>query len=138
MSTSYNGRWVILSLLAAAVVVGVLVFQKPKEIDEGRLVVVPALSAQAAKGQTAFNGTCAACHGENAAGGPGGPSLVHAIYWERHHADGAIRLAVQRGVRAHHWGFGNMPPMGDKVSPQGVEDIIKFVRELQQANLTKN
>lgn len=137
MSMSTQGPWIVLGLLAAAVVAAVIAFNPPMQKDTGRTVVVPTLTPAAAKGQTAFNGVCADCHGQNAQGGPGGPSLVHTVYWPRHHADGAFRLAVRRGVRAHHWGFGNMPPQDDKVTEAEVEDIIVFIRELQRANTTK-
>ena len=91
------------------------------------------LSAPARQGQAAFNRTCASCHGENAAGGTGGPPLIHKIYEPGHHADGAIRNAVMLGVRQHHWGFGNMPPQ-ETVSGADIDAIIAFVRETQRAN----
>jgi mono/diheme cytochrome c family protein len=137
MSKSLKGPWVVVAFIAAAVIAGLIAFNPPKEKDTGHAVVVPAnLNAQARNGQAVFNRVCAECHGENAKGGPGGPSLMHAVYWPNHHADGAFRLAVKNGVRAHHWGFGNMPAQKDKVSEAEVEDIIVFVRELQRANRT--
>jgi mono/diheme cytochrome c family protein len=96
-------------------------------------VKVPVLSAAGRKGEEAFAENCAACHGENAAGGPGGPPLVHKIYTPGHHADGAFMLAVRRGVRRHHWQFGNMPPQRH-VSAEDTKAIIGYVRELQVAN----
>lgn len=94
----------------------------------------PALSAEASRGRLHFNQNCAECHGRDAAGGPGGPPLIHKIYEPSHHGDGAFRLAVQRGVAQHHWQFGNMPAMPDRVSGDQVEEIIVFIRETQRAN----
>ena len=92
------------------------------------------LSAQALIGQRGFEGLCAQCHGENAAGRQGfGPPLVHRIYEPSHHADAAFLLAAQNGVRAHHWNFGSMPPV-DGVTPADVMAITAYVRELQRAN----
>ena len=96
-------------------------------------VIVPALSERAVAGQQAFNTTCVLCHGVNAAGTNQGPPLVHKIYEPGHHADFTFRNAVSNGVPAHHWNFGNMPPVPG-VSEETVEQIICYVRELQRAN----
>ena len=73
------------------------------------------------------------CHGENATGTEQGPPLVHKIYEPGHHADASFYRAVERGVRSHHWPFGNMPPIPG-VSRKDVTRILAFVRELQRAN----
>lgn len=97
-------------------------------------VTVPELSGLAAEGRTAFDALCASCHGENAAGRQGiAPPLVHVVYEPGHHADGAFLLAATRGVRQHHWTFGDMPPVPE-ASPQDVAAITAYVRELQRAN----
>jgi mono/diheme cytochrome c family protein len=98
-------------------------------------VTLPAtLDAEERLGQTAFDAVCAACHGPNAAGRDGyGPPLVHRIYEPNHHADAAFYLAVQNGVRAHHWPFGNMPPQ-QGLTRADVTAIIAYVRALQRAN----
>jgi len=97
-------------------------------------VKLPELTRTAARGEVLFQENCAICHGDNAAGRDGiGPPLVHKIYEPGHHADGAFYLAAQQGVRAHHWPFGDMPPV-DTVTLQDVERIIAYVRELQRAN----
>ncbi len=98
-----------------------------------RTVVVPQLSAAAEIGKQAFDGNCARCHGANAAGTGNGPPLVHDYYHPGHHADGAFHLAVSRGVRQHHWNFGNMPAQ-PHVTEQQTRMIIRYVRELQEAN----
>lgn len=92
------------------------------------------LSAQARAGKQAFDAVCAACHGQNAAGKQGfGPPLVHPIYEPSHHGDGAFFVAAERGVRAHHWRFGNMPPQKG-LTRADVTGIVAYVRELQRAN----
>lgn len=93
-----------------------------------------ALSAQAQMGKRAFDATCATCHGANATGKMGfGPPLVHKIYEPSHHGDMAFLAAVQAGVRAHHWTFGNMPPQ-EGLTRSDVANIVAYVRELQRAN----
>ena len=96
-------------------------------------VIVPALSAVARNGREAFGRHCVQCHGEDAAGTASGPPLVHRVYRPAHHADVAFALAVRRGVVAHHWRFGNMPPTPMVTAPE-VEQITRYVRELQRAN----
>ena len=98
-------------------------------------VTLPAaLSEPAALGKRAFDATCAACHGANAAGVAGvGPPLVHVIYEPSHHGDAAFLLAVRNGVRAHHWRFGDMPPQPGLTGAE-VAAITAYVRELQRAN----
>lgn len=53
------------------------------------------------------------------------------MYEPGHHADGAFLFAVRNGSRAHHWSFGDMPPI-EGLSPEDVEAIIAFVREQQR------
>lgn len=98
-------------------------------------VTVPdTLSANAVIGKTAFEAKCAVCHGANAAGQDGvAPPLVHKIYEPSHHGDATFLLAAKNGVRAHHWRFGNMPPV-EGLTDGDVKMIIAYVRELQSAN----
>lgn len=98
-------------------------------------VVLPtALSDEAQIGQRAFATACASCHGENAAGQDGvAPPLIHRIYEPSHHADMAFQLAVQNGVQAHHWRFGNMPPV-EGLTRADVAAIVAYVREVQREN----
>lgn len=96
-------------------------------------VSVPALSTMASSGQAAFDTNCAACHGADAAGSNSGPPLVHDIYNPGHHRDGAFFAGARRGVRQHHWRFGNMPPQ-PQVSDREMQAIVHYVRELQLAN----
>lgn len=45
----------------------------------------------------------------------------------------AFVRAAREGVRAHHWRFGDMPPV-EGVSDADLAGIIAFVREVQRAN----
>jgi hypothetical protein len=122
---------------------------EPPEVPSGRLApraegASPASIVQVSLPQTftpselmgeqAFDAACAVCHGAIAAGIEGvAPPLVHRIYAPRHHADFAFHLAVQNGVRAHHWRFGDMPPIPG-LSRAEVTLIIDYIRALQRAN----
>lgn len=92
------------------------------------------LSENAQIGKRAFESVCADCHGQNAAGRNGmGPPLVHKVYEPSHHSDMSFFMAVENGVRSHHWRFGNMPPQKG-VTRGDVAMIVAYVRELQIAN----
>lgn len=85
-------------------------------------------------GKVAFDAKCAACHGANATGLEGlAPPLVHKIYEPSHHSDEAFYRAAQNGVQAHHWQFGNMPPV-EGLTRADVKGIVSYVRELQREN----
>ena len=98
-------------------------------------VAVPQfLSARAQFGQMTYEANCASCHGRNAAGQDGvAPPLVHIIYEPGHHGDESFQRAVARGVRAHHWRFGDMPPV-EGLTRRDVAAVVAYVRELQRAN----
>lgn len=134
------GRWLILLAVAAAAAFAILRPDRGGGKGEGAdgaplaSVEVPELSARAEAGKAAFNKSCASCHGADAGGRDGfGPPLVHPIYEPSHHGDAAFFLAAKSGVRAHHWPFGNMPPV-EGVTENAVADIVVYVRELQRAN----
>ncbi|MCR4286554.1 MAG: cytochrome c [Deltaproteobacteria bacterium] len=82
-------------------------------------------------GAALFNSRCSKCHGLKGVGTDKGPPLVHKIYEPNHHADMSFYWAAERGVRAHHWGFGDMPPV-EGVSKDDVSAIIKYIRGLQK------
>ncbi|MDO9116644.1 MAG: cytochrome c [Nitrospira sp.] len=90
--------------------------------------VVP---AEVQPGEGKFKANCAACHGGGGVGTSQGPPLVHKIYEPNHHGDAAFQRAAANGVKAHHWEFGNMPKI-DGVTPDDVDQIIKYVRWLQK------
>jgi mono/diheme cytochrome c family protein len=125
-------------ILLAAVVVGGIGIAAWQLLGDragapSRRVEVPDLSATASAGRLAFDANCAMCHGKNAGGTEQGPPLVHDIYNPGHHSDVSFQYAVRRGVQQHHWHFGNMPPL-PQVSDEQIGQIVRYVRELQQAN----
>ena len=93
----------------------------------------PAFSPTALVGQRAYDATCAKCHGANGAGTDKGPPFLHSVYNPGHHADEAFMRAVRNGVRQHHWRFGDMPAQ-PTVTASEIRQIVRYVRELQQAN----
>ncbi len=83
-------------------------------------------------GAESFTNRCAVCHGDAADGTDNGPPLVHRLYEIGHHGDHAFRNAVNNGVTAHHWTFGDMPPIPN-VHEEEINAIICHVRDLQRA-----
>ncbi len=95
---------------------------------------IPPLTESEQEGAVPYAQNCASCHGENGAGRDGvGPPLVHVIYEPSHHPDGAFYAAVQLGVRAHHWDYGDMPRQSHVTEPE-ITQIIAYIRALQRAN----
>ena len=76
----------------------------------GISVRVPDLSDTALRGAELFGANCSECHGASAGGSSQGPPLVDKI-----------------------WQFGDMDPVPG-LSPEEVNMIICYVRELQYAN----
>ncbi|MBN9890124.1 c-type cytochrome [Salipiger abyssi] len=140
--TLIAGAVVLIAAIGAAIAITWKAGEEPpKEAQapvEGAPIVsvtLPeSLSTEAQIGKRAFDAVCAACHGENAAGRQGfGPPFVHRIYEPSHHGDMAFFVAAQRGVQAHHWTFGNMPPQ-QGLTRADIAGIVTYVRELQRAN----
>ncbi|MFV2035827.1 MAG: cytochrome c [Halocynthiibacter sp.] len=97
-------------------------------------VIVPVFSPVAKSGQKVYEATCSVCHGINAAGTERGPPLIHNLYRPGHHSDAAFAQAAASGVVAHHWRYGNMPPIKGGVPETEMRWIVKYLRELQRAN----
>lgn len=115
---------------------GDTVAQEPDGSATGEMIAValPELEGNAVIGQRAFGAKCAACHGPNAGGIEGaGPPLIHKIYEPGHHGDMAFVIAATRGVKAHHWKFGDMPPV-EGITEAEVAAIVTFVRTVQVEN----
>ncbi|WP_417614869.1 c-type cytochrome [Oceanisphaera sp.] len=94
---------------------------------------VSAKLEQAQQGKLAYEDNCASCHGADLKGTRQGPPFIHKVYEPSHHGDEAFYRAVANGVRAHHWRFGDMPPVAG-VTREEVGDIIAYIREQQRAN----
>ena len=140
-----SGRWttqfaVLIALLAVAVLAvaacggdanGYGTSESP--VDEPVAVTGGDSSEARLAGEKLFIANCSMCHGENASGTAQGPPLVHEFYEPGHHPDASFVIAVARGVRQHHWQFGNMPAVPD-LSIDEIHQVICFVRELQVAD----
>lgn len=99
-----------------------------------KVTVPQALTADAEIGRTVYDAKCAVCHGPNGVGQADvAPPLVHIIYEPSHHGDEAFQRAVAQGVRAHHWKFGDMPPV-EGLTRGDVAMVVSYIRELQRAN----
>ena len=96
-------------------------------------IVIPDLSAVARDGAELFTANCSECHGATAGGSSQGPPLIDPIYEPGHHADFSFHLAVNQGSSQHHWQFGDMDPVPG-LSPEEVDKIVCYVREVQYAN----
>jgi len=101
----------------------------PSEFSE--VIMRTEIPAELETGAQLFASNCSACHGERGLGTNQGPPLVHIIYEPSHHADIAFLYAVQRGVRAHHWQFGDMPPI-PSLGMDDITEIVAYVRFLQR------
>lgn len=82
-------------------------------------------------GKLAYQDNCASCHGADLNGSRKGPPFIHKVYEPAHHGDEAFYRAAANGVRAHHWRFGDMPPV-EGISRNEVSDIIAYIREQQR------
>ena len=106
----------------------------PPPVDEIQVVIrgIAATSPpEVAQGKALFEQNCSLCHGPAGDGTDQGPPLVHIIYEPNHHGDAAFILAARNGVRAHHWRFGDMPPLPD-VTDVMVQEIVGYIRWLQR------
>jgi cytochrome c5 len=84
-----------------------------------------------AKGQVMFELKCSACHGATLMGTDKGPPLIHPFYKPSHHDDDSFYRAGLKGVRAHHWNFGDMPPV-EGMTQRKMKSIIEYIRYYQQ------
>ncbi len=84
-----------------------------------------------ANGMKKYQEMCSVCHGEVLEGTKTGPPLLHPFYKPSHHSDVAFYRAALKGVQAHHWEFGDMPPVPG-ATKEILDAIIPFVRWYQQ------
>src|ERR1700675_4266603 len=110
---------------------GLRLFVNCDSSEPTQTVVSGPVQTEFQAGETTYNANCAACHGKQAVGTDHGPPFVNKIYEPNHHGDQAFQLAAANGVKAHHWEFGKMPKI-DAVTPQDVDQIVKYVRWLQR------
>ncbi len=88
-------------------------------------------SGSPSSGEELYQQRCSNCHGSDLRGTPAGPSQLSIIYEPGHHPDEAYRSAVENGAKAHHWEFGDMPPINGLSSAE-VDEIIAYIREVQK------
>ena len=91
----------------------------------------PGLMPNPTAGKSLYEAKCASCHGVDLKGSDEGPPLLNRIYEPSHHSDIAFQLAAHNGVRAHHWKFGDMPPVPD-TTPDDVAHITAYIRMHQR------
>jgi mono/diheme cytochrome c family protein len=89
--------------------------------------------AEFLNGELLYQSHCAGCHGEKGKGSERGPTFLSPIYLSNHHGDESFILAARNGARAHHWQFGDMPPVSG-VKDEEVRKIVGYVRWLQKGN----
>jgi len=92
----------------------------------------PSVPPQFKIGKLLYGKSCSSCHGVDFKGTEQGPPFLHRVYLPGHQGDGSFFLAAKRGVRAHHWKFGNMPPVED-INKDMTSAIIKYIRHVQKS-----
>lgn len=116
-----------------------LVISCAKKNDQGEAPQTLATAAQAetpseyVKGESLYHHFCELCHGQRGLGTDKGPPFISAIYHPNHHGDEAFVLAARNGSRAHHWNFGDMPPIPD-IKEDEVRQVVGYIRWLQRIN----
>lgn len=109
------------------------------------MIFLSPLSAGAAKtdlnvpfkyalGKSLFSENCSQCHGTWGKGTDNGPPLMHKFYLPGHHGDKAFYRAALKGVRSHHWNFGDMPPVPG-ISNRALDKIVPYIRWLQKETM---
>ncbi len=111
------------------VIIGCSESQQPDE-QKDSVGSETARLAGASLGQSIYASRCILCHGKSGTGSKQGPPLVHNIYRPDHHSDYSIERAIKFGVRSHHWGFGNMPPVSG-MSPEDIQHVTAYIRQEQ-------
>ena len=91
----------------------------------------PTVPFQLGGGWEGYRESCMSCHGKWGDGTDKGPPLMHQYYLPGHHGDSAFLRAITQGAKAHHWNFGDMPPV-ENVSIEKARHIIVFIRWLQK------
>ncbi len=118
--------------MALALVGAAIAFWIGQDRESAASPSAPGLSTAALEGKSVFEKNCGECHGLDAMGTDKGPPLIHRIYKPGHHSDISFYMAVQNGVKAHHWPFGDMPAQPEVTQDQ-VAMILRYIRESQLA-----
>lgn len=91
----------------------------------------PKVPFKFAVGKKKFQENCSSCHGKWMEGTEQGPPLLHGFYKPSHHGDPSFYRAALKGVRAHHWNFGDMPKV-EGITRKDMDQIVPFIRWFQQ------
>lgn len=91
-------------------------------------LAVPSLSFAGDTGPELYKQKCAMCHGPSGEGGarkltPLGSADV------QNKSDADLKNVIEKGTKGPH---GTMPPYGSKLSPDQVDNLVKFVRSLKK------
>ncbi len=118
----------IITQLVIVSLVGLLSSCDQDSTDRNRLHIPgPDFKASTEKGSSLFSANCSKCHGVKLEGTDKGPSFLNKVYRPGHHGDMVFHWAVSKGVKQHHWHFGDMPAVAG-LSGEDVADITAFVR----------
>ena len=120
-------RTVLIAALAVAAATTHPLSAQPLRAPEPGAVSMP----HPTQGKRLYERHCAACHGAELRGSDKGPPFLHPVYEPSHHGDASFQAAARHGVRAHHWKFGDMPPVPG-ASPDDVAHITAYVRQQQR------
>lgn len=93
----------------------------------------PRAAGTGSAGAELYDQACASCHGTDLRGTDQGPSHLSQVYAPDHHPDASFRAAITQGSPAHHWTFGDMPPV-EGLSEDEIDLIIGYIREQQEIN----
>jgi mono/diheme cytochrome c family protein len=127
--TRRAGLFIVLAVLGAGWlgIAGCSRSEQPA-VSSTAVAEVPAAHAG---GRQLFETHCARCHGAGGTGTERGPSFLSKTYEPNHHGDASFLMAVRRGVTAHHWRFGDMPPIPD-VPDDDMTRIVGYIRWAQR------
>ena len=126
------------SLLFGAAIIVISVTVIIDQAEGGRSAtyknpIEPKMTPQLNLGKMNYDIFCSACHGKTAGGTNKGPTFISRIYHPGHHGDGAFYMAPKRGVRAHHWQFGDMKAVPG-VNDEQLSTIVRYIRAVQKIN----
>lgn len=82
-------------------------------------------------GAALYKPSCGSCNGDDLRDTDRGPSQLSHVYAPDRHPDAAYGSAIEQGATAHHWHFGDMPPVKG-ISHSEVDAIIDYIRQQQQ------
>lgn len=103
----------------------------PQTVPSPRAAPMASAPSELRAGEALYNQYCANCHGPQTTGTDKGPPFLDPVYNPSHHPDQAFLLAPKVGVHAHHWQFGDMPPV-EGITDEETAQIVPYIRWLQQ------